>query len=480
MPTALLLLALLASSRTQEDVRDEGRARPSIVLIVLDDFGVDKLRAYHEGPPGIPPPCTPRLDALAAEGLLFRNVWANPTCSPARAQILTGRHGFRTGIGKGIGANGRSLGLRVDLETTLPRALVGYESSALGKWHLMSPQDGDENHPLEAGFRFYSGSLFNLGERKNEGELCPGEEPLGYSNWVKTSDPEGSGRLSSACCRQYATTVTADEAIARARAMEPPWFLYVAFNAIHWPFEPPPAELTPPGRCPDQYGPTRSDARGDLMNAMAEALDTEIGRLLDGVRAIDPGVLVFVIGDNGSELGYLEGNPEDCYSATKGKSTLFEGGVRVPLIAAGPGIEPGECRALVGATDLFATLTELSGHPLPAEDSVSLVPYLRGKRRPLRETVYAELFSPNQPSSREGRPFAPLRHMRAVRTERFKLVRVDDGRTVTEQLFDLANDPCEARPVCSGSPACEEEDLESEALAGYRRLKQELSSLGVY
>jgi len=73
--------------------------RPNIVLILADDMGVDLIGAYGES---ADPACTPNLDLLADEGLLFRNAWSNPTCSPSRAQVLTGRYGFRTGIGDAI------------------------------------------------------------------------------------------------------------------------------------------------------------------------------------------------------------------------------------------------------------------------------------------------------------------------------------------------------------------------------------------
>ncbi len=124
---------------------------PNIVLLIADDFGVDLMGAYAEG---ASPACTQNVDALAAEGLLFRNAWANPTCSPTRAALLTGKHAFRTGIGGPAG--GQDDGL-LPAEITLPEVLTGYHNVALGKWHLHGNQ-GDF-HPNITGFDHYAGGL---------------------------------------------------------------------------------------------------------------------------------------------------------------------------------------------------------------------------------------------------------------------------------------------------------------------------------
>src|SRR6185295_14818170 len=93
-------------------------SHPNVALIVIDDIGVEKIGAYGLRPSGARGPCTPSIDALAGEGLLFLQAWADPVCSPTRAQILTGRHGFRTGIGAIIEHDGDQLGLSAALETT--------------------------------------------------------------------------------------------------------------------------------------------------------------------------------------------------------------------------------------------------------------------------------------------------------------------------------------------------------------------------
>lgn len=449
---------------------------PNLVLIVLDDFGVDLLGAFPRASDASRPPCTPELDALARDGLLFTRVWTDPVCSPSRAQLLTGRHGFRTGIGMGIAKKRGSL--RVDLENPLPRMLIDYDSSAVGKWHLVNLADRNIDHPLDAGFGYFAGSLYNLAEHTPLDAACRQDGPLSYSNWTKVYDVRANGVLEARCSQTYATTDTADEAILRAKLMRSPWFLYVAFNAPHWPFHQPPAALCPSQLdCPERSCKPGAPDPARRLEAMVEALDTEFGRLLSELRAHDPNTIVFVIGDNGSDSSARSLADE----TNREKATLFEGGVHVPLIVAGPGVVHGTNSALVSSTDLYATMAELAGAWAPAEDSISLVPYLRGDARPLRRTVYAEVFRPNQPSDHEGGVFAPDEHGRALRDERFKLVhlRYLDG-AVEETFYDLLLDPLESTNLLASAQGGDEgHGLSGEARAHYLALRAELRAMGL-
>lgn len=471
-------------------------ARPNIVIIVLDDVGVEKVGAYGEGPPGIDTPCTPNIDQLAAGGVLFRNVWTNPVCSPSRAQILTGRHAFRNGVGRGIPLNGSEFGLAIDTEDILHEVLTGYDNSAIGKWHLSHPLEvnGDGQgiqHPYNSGVNYFAGSMYQL----NNPALpcgfgctppdCGSTGPLGYENWVKTSDPGGSGHLDQTCSSTYATTDTVDEAIGRAQSMSWPWFLYVAFNAPHTPIHDPPTSLcAPAATCTHQYCPsTPADSDAERINASLEALDTELGRLLAGINQVDPNAYILVIGDNGTENLAAQGMPGDCFDPLRSKPTLFEGGINVPLIASGPGVTPGECTALVNSTDLFATVTELARVPATAENSISIVPYLFGDMTPLRSTVYAELFAPNMisPDNPSTPAFAPDDHIRVIRDAKYKLMRQTGLITPEdEMLFDLSTDPCETIDLCPGPGPCDPGLLTTEASAHYTILKSTLVGMGVY
>jgi hypothetical protein len=206
---------------------------------------------------------------------------------------------------------------------------------------------------------------------------------------------------------RYALTEQVDDALAWILGGSGPWLCYVAFNSIHAPLHAPPDELhgvdlTPTG------DPTK-DSRA-MLDAMVEALDTEIGRLLAGLGPeLDDTTVVF-LGDNGTP-GQFTLAPFD---PAHGKATMHEGGLQVPLIVAGPRVAvPGaECAALVHASDVFATVAELAGvdptdvqPPGTVLDSISLVPWLEDPGRPsARDTLVAEFFFPNGPG--EGAPEA--------------------------------------------------------------------------
>lgn len=408
------------------------RPRPNLVLILADDFGVDLAAAYGEG---ADPPCTPHLDALAAQGLLFRNAWADPVCSPTRACVMTGRHGFRTGVGSVLTPQSPGLSTR---ETALPELLAGYASTAVGKWHLSG--DLGALHPNATGFGHFAGSL--------------GGALNGYSMWTKVVD--GQAFVSTT----YATVATTDDAIAALHLMPEPWFLYVAYNAPHDPFHVPPPGLCGAPACAETWCgslPPQPTVR-DLAKAMVEVMDAQIGRLLAELAIADPGACVVFLGDNGT----AQQVSEPPFVPAHAKGTVFEGGINVPLIVRGPGVVPGECAALVSATDLYATFAELAGVRSEAEDSVSLVPYFTEPRLALRETVYAETFSPNG-----GTPPFPT-HDRAVRNTRYKLVR---RRDAPDALYDMVSDPFETTNLLPG--------LLPGQQAAYDALVAELVSLGV-
>lgn len=417
LPT-LLLLALL----TQAAV-----GQRNVLLIVADDLGVDRVGAYGAHPD---PGHTPVIDGLAAEGMLFRRCWSNPTCSPTRATILTGRYAHRTGVGHAFAYNGQQQpGLPAD-EVTLPQVLPpAYASWLVGKWHLATETNGGLDHALDVGFDHHLGTLGNL----------PGTTG-GDGYWVHDKLVDGVLERSAT----YATTEQVDDALALIAAADGPWFLWLAFNAPHSPFHAPPQAL-------HSYD-LPADVGSDIpmaMKAMTEAMDTEIGRLLAG---IDPAVLadtvIVFVGDNGTASPATTA-PQDPAHA---KGTVYQGGVHVPLIVKGPQVAPGtQCNALVNTTDLFATIAELAGAgPVSAEDSVSMVPYFSAPGLPpLRAHVYAEWFEPNGPG-----PGPTLERLRAARTNRFKLLATSEHPTAATQFqfFDLIGDPLETHDLLLDGP----------------------------
>ncbi len=413
------------------DISTPVRRSQNIVLILADDFGVDMVGAYGEGSA---PPCTPTIDGLAQDGMLFRNAWANPACTPTRAALMTGRHGFRTGLGQ------PGMGAFLELtETTIPEALRGYTSSCTGKWHLATGQN-NATHPNLSGFDHYAGGL--------SGGVAD------YFNWTKTTNGTATNSTT------YVTTDTVDDAIAAMVGMPEPWFLYVSLNAPHTPYHVPPASICQPSGCAAPLCGNLPTNPSQLMQgkAMVEAMDAEMGRMLTVLDSVDPNAYVIFMGDNGTSRRMVE----PPFIGQRAKGSVYEGGVNVPLIVRGPGVAQGESAALVSCVDLHKTIADLAGRPTSADDSVSMVPLFADPLARGREFVYTETFSPN------GGTLPFTEHKRAVRNARYKLLRQTG---VADELYDLSIDTFEATNLLINPDAA--------AMAAFATLEAEFVRLGV-
>jgi len=402
-PLPVVLAALLGGALSAQGASAGGTPgasrtldlpQPGNVLVLLaDDLGVGELRLYGQGQ-DYPP--TPNLERLARNGVVFRNAWSEPTCSPTRAALLTGRHGFRTSIGIAVDPFADPVGLR-ESEVTLPELLdLGtggrYAHALIGKWHL-TPLSAGDLAPNRAGFAHFAGSL--------EGQI------INYVNWRRVEN--GVARMTD----RYATSACVDDALTWIGRQNGPWFCLVAFQAPHAPFHAPPPALhtqTLPSGPPRSLcvQTTGNDPRL-YYKAMVQAMDTEIGRLLGSLppRELARTTILF-LSDNGTE---------PCVSAPttfRAKGTLYEGGVHVPLIAAGYRVGRGVSDALVATSDLFATVAELAGvdprEVLPghALDSISFAPSLADPAVELRRYVLAETFTPNGAGNPRALPRCPL------------------------------------------------------------------------
>lgn len=408
---------------------------PNIILIVADDFGVDLVSAYNEG---LAPPCTPSLDALSSEGMLFRNAWAYPVCSATRAAIQTGRYGFRNGIGEVI--MGMQAGLPLSA-VVLPEMLNGYDSRYVGKWHLSGSLGN--LHPNQSGYSDFVGTL--------RGGIPD------YFAWDKVTNGQ------SEPVTTYATIETTDDAITSLQDATPPFFLQVSYHAPHTPWHAPPVQLCTGGPCSDSWCESlpADPTPAEYVKAMTEALDTEVGRLLQEIDAV-PNTYVFFIGDNGT----ARQASEPPFLPSHAKGSVYEGGVNVPFIVRGPGVTPAECSGLVSCVDFFATFAELAGISAPTEDSVSIAPYFSDPTTALRGTVYAESFQPLFGTL----PFTD--HNRAIRSSRYKVIR----RTgEADEFYDLFVDGFETNDLLApGAPP-----LSTKQQAAYQALLVELIALGV-
>jgi arylsulfatase B len=390
---------------------------PNLLLVVLDDLGVERL-----GPYGAPGSRTPTLDTLASQGRVFRNAWGYPSCSPARAALLTGRHARRTGYGSNVKPPDE---YRLDpgqltIAEVLANAPIPYRSAFAGKWHLEESPD-TWGGPRTQGWDWYAGSEANL-----QGT---------YFRWWKR---DASNAL--VLRETYATTDTTDDVVELVTELPEPWFVTAAYAAPHAPFHVPPPDLATVG---PGLGAQLSPAVAQL--AMLEAWDTEFARLL---AAFDPEVRartwIVIAADNGDSV------EDSTFDVDGGKVTLMDGGVHVPLIVVGPGLTaPGTpSDALVSLVDVLPTFAALAGvdvstlrgvadpdAPLGL-DGRSLLPTLLGDpAEPVHDVIVSEKFTAGPPPYEEFQI--------ALRSRTHKLWRDVDG---TEHLYVYDDEPTVGEP----------------------------------
>ncbi len=429
----------------------------NVLVVMLDDVGLDLLAAYGAADPAP----TPTIDALAAEGVAFRTVYGAPTCSPARAVALTGRFARRSGVGWLIDMDDADHELPLDA-WTLPEALgeargpAPWTAEALGKWHLAgygSPSGLD--HPLASGFSRFAGSLGYLVEGDGSGPVD------GYFAWRKIEDGDQH------VVERYATTDTVDDALARTAEMPEPFLLWLALHAPHAPHHVPPAMLR-------TLDVAEDDPPGRLVRAALEAADTELGRLLASMAPeVRARTTVVLTSDNGTTA-------EAAVNPARAKGTVSEGGLRVPLIVAGPAVVgPGRVsEAPAHLADLFPTVCDLAGVPLVDLPAGGLgVPLPDGEVRALDgESLLPWLLDPDARIPDRvlyGEGFAPAgagpwtKDLRAVRDDQWKLVRTNGAGETFHALPPGATD--EGEPL--------QEPLPAEADAARARLARVLDGI---
>lgn len=350
---------------------------------------------------------TPRLDALAREGVVFKEACASaPNCAPTRACLMTGqyppRHGVYTVVDerhmpgspqhKVIAADSRS---ELATEAVTSAELLrdgGYATGMVGMWNLGRGRRGPTT-PDGQGFTF---------------SRQPKE--LGFEN---DACKDGNGR--------FLTDALADEAVSFIRGnKDKPWFLYFAPHAVHAPYDPKPELL-------EKYR-AKHDASGNPAHAATvEELDTAIGRIIDAIASLGmtERTLVVFTSDNGGE-------PDLVAPLRGGKGSLYQGGLRVPMLVRGPGVKRAvSCDVPVLTMDLFPTLLDYAGIRIPDVDGESLRPLLTGSGKLRRADLFWHF------PCYTGR-FGP---MSAIRHGNFKLL--ENFETGTAELYDLSKDPAE-------------------------------------
>lgn len=391
-------------------------ATPNILLVIADDMGLDSSPCHGVS---TTVPDMPKLQKLCANGMVFDNFWTPPSCSPTRATILTGLYPSRTGIGSAITPQ-NPITLADNHTTIFDLLAPTYATALIGKWHLDAPGQISD-HPQRLGVGHYFGLY--AGSTRD------------YFNWTAV---DNGNRVQIA---KYATTELTDRAIEWVSAQQQPWFLWLAYNAPHTPFHNPPAELhTVSGLKGVEVA--RGPSARPYYEAALEALDSELGRLLDSLspEALSNTIILF-IGDNGTPYAVAQ----DPYRDRSTKASLWQGGINTPLIVSGPTIPVGRSDALAQSTDLFATIAAFAGIRAPRNDARDLSIAMRGGQSS-REFAYVEHFS-----QAEGR--RRTQYGWAIRDDTWKLIQPEGGQPL---LFYMRIDPFETINMLGTSAEADE------------------------
>ena len=425
----LTLLLLLAA--TLHAARDP---RQNIVFILADDLGYGDI-----GPFGQKLIRTPNLDRLAAEGTAFTHYYAGGSvCSPTRSVLMTGQH---TGHTRVRGNHGRAGLARVPLraeDQTVAELLrnQGYATAMIGKWGLGEP--GTEGTPDRQGFDRWFGYLNN--------DLAEFHFP--ETLWRDGKEITLPGNAGGAR-GQYSHDLMTDEALAFLDTRhQRPFFLYLAYTVPHALLEVPEDALAEyRGRFPEppagQGGKNEVPIPRATFAAMVGRLDRDVGRILDRIQAlgIERHTVVFFCSDNGAPA---RAGIAEFFGSTAGfrghKGSLFEGGIRAPMIVRWLGQIPAGRRSSYpwGGWDFLPTALALAGitRPEPGVDGLNVLPALRGKETERPGHLYWE---------HHQREFS-----QAVREGRLKAIRERPGGPVL--VFDVVRDPGETRDLAAQEP----------------------------
>ncbi len=411
---AVLGIAALAHGASRDD-------RPNVILILADDLGSECLGCY--GGTSYRTPC---LDRLAARGARFARCYATPLCSPSRAELLTGRYCFRTGI-TGTTHMGRTRADKLDVQKhrTIAQLLreAGYATCIAGKWHLCNDFADNPAHVADAGF-----------EDRLLWRLLRGKQVVRHfwnpELWVdgKPNLEMGKGK--------FGDDLFTDHVIQfMRRHREKPFFAYYPMTLVHsqtatgrnYPASP---DTLPAGVDPDQGVEPKQKGFAGLVAYM----DKLVGRIVDEVERLGLAhkTLVLFVGDNGTDRVITSRIGDR--KIPGGKTRLDEAGTRVPLIAWWQGVTPAgaEIDDLVDLTDFMATILQAAGVALPeghAIDGRSFLPQLRGQKGEPRSWVY--------------------RHLRDRWFIRDAHWRLDSSG----KLWDVSDDPYSPKPAGEGEAA---------------------------
>lgn len=417
----IVLSAAMAMTAAAPQAKAESRdSKPSIIYILADDTGYGDVGCY-----GQKEIATPNIDAMARKGMLFTDHYAGaPVCAPSRCCFLTGKspghadiRGNREILPEGQASLSTS---EVTVAEVLKKA--GYRTGIIGKWGLGAP--GTQGEPRYHGFDYFFGYL------------CQRQAHSYYPDhlWRNGLRKDLDGKT-------YSHDLFTEDALRfitdnRDKA----FFLYLAYTIPH-------AELQVPdlGRYRDKPWPMAKKK----FAAMMTRLDRDIGRIMAHLKKLkkDKNTLIIFTSDNGP---HAEGGADPAFFNSAGpfrgkKRDLYEGGIRIPMVAYWPGTVPaGRTSPHVSAFwDMLPTFAELAGAPLPEKiDGISMVPALRGRKKQQKKhgSLYWE--------------FHEQGGKQALRMNRYKALRlgVRMNPDAPLELYDLISDPGENNNIAGQNP----------------------------
>ena len=346
--------------------------QPNFLVFLTDDQGYGDLSCM-----GATDFCTPHLDRLAASGARFTDWYSNsPVCSPSRASLLTGRYPGNAGVRSILAGHRTATGLPSTVPT-LATALkeLDYQTAMFGKWHLgLAEGSRPEDHGFDEWFGFMAGCIDYYSHIFYWG--MGGGNPPVHDLWENGEEVYENGR--------YFTEMVTERACAwlrKAARNERPFFLFVPYNAPHYPMHAPQKYL-------DRFPDLAWDRR--IMAAMLSSVDDSVGAIMDEVErlGLTRDTCVFFQSDNGPSRetrNWLDGTADPYYGGSAGKLkghkfSLYDGGIRMPALMNWPArIPAGQVVNRVGAAmDLFPTLLKAAGgdpgdHELDGSDVMAMV-----------------------------------------------------------------------------------------------------------
>ncbi|WP_424216506.1 sulfatase-like hydrolase/transferase (plasmid) [Streptomyces sp. BI20] len=425
---------------------DPGRP-PNLVLVLADDLGYGELGAYGQRLIG-----TPRLDRLAAEGLRFTDAYSTAAvCAPSRCSLFTGLH---TGHARVRANPSGAQGALTAADTTFAQVLRsrGYRTALVGKWGFGPEAAEQDSHPTARGFESFYGYI-------DHGHAHQYFPAYLWRDGAKETIPANADGAKGAFAPDLFATRALEWVDERA-ADGAPFLLVLAPNLPHAPSDIPDTSA---------YAGRSWSAANKGHAAQVSLVDSLVGRLVDRLRehGLDRDTVLLVTSDNGPhEEGGVNPDLFDANGPLRGyKRNLYEGGIRVPLLAWGPGrVVPGTTDRPTSLTDVLPTFADLAGAPHPADvDGLSAAPLLAG--RPEAAARHGHLYWYRDEQGVTSRANAQdggraTRIAEAVRRDSLKAVRFAPGRdrTVPDsqwqvELYDLAGDPGETTDIAARNPS---------------------------